>query len=158
MRQAAQIVLTPEEKAQLKNIVGNPKINGKLKDRVKIVLLAAMNQSNELIAKTLNFSEARVGKWRSRFAENRLRGISVDAPRVGRPPKVRERLTKTIVEMTLTQPPPAKKKYWSARELAKILGVSHTSVHRIWRDNKINPRKTPPTVLDETKKPRRTSK
>jgi putative transposase len=147
MRQAALIVLTPEEKAKLEQLLNNPKTQSKLLERVKIVLLAAMGHNNEAVANILKFSAARVGKWRSRFAERRLKGIVTDAPRQGRPPKVREGMTKLVLEKTLTEPPPDQRKFWSSRLLAKALGISHTSVHRIWRANSVSPKGQPLAIF-----------
>ncbi|MDR1577660.1 MAG: helix-turn-helix domain-containing protein [Deltaproteobacteria bacterium] len=146
MRQAAKIVLTPEEKAKLERVLKNPKTPQKILERAKIVALAAMGHNNESIAKSLNFSEARVGKWRTRFAENRLAGIEFEAPRSGRPANVRDELTSLIIEKTLTETPPDRQKIWSTRLLAKELGISHTSVHRIWRANHLNPKTRPSPI------------
>ncbi|MDR2141465.1 MAG: helix-turn-helix domain-containing protein [Deltaproteobacteria bacterium] len=137
MRQAPKIVLTPEEKAKLDLILKNPNTPRKYLDRAKIIVLAAMGHNNESIAKTLSFSDARVGKWRSRFAENRLAGIEFDAPRSGRPSTIFNCMSQLIVEKTLTEPPPNHRKAWSARLMAQALGISHTSVHRVWRANDI---------------------
>jgi putative transposase len=134
--------LTPEEKAKLEQILNSPKTPRKILDRAQIVLLADRGHKNESIAKALKFSDARVGKWRSRFAEHRLRGILTDAPRSGRPATVRDSLTKQVIEKTLTEPPPEGRKFWSARLLAKELGISHTSVHRIWRANYLSPKES----------------
>jgi putative transposase len=143
MRQAAQIVLTPEEKAKLEQILNNSQAQPKILERIKIVLMAAMGYNNETIARNLKFSAARVGKWRSRYASDRLLGITLDAPRGGRPAKVRDGLTKLVIEKTLTEPPPERRKFWSARLMAKVLGISHTSVHRIWRANGVRPKNIP---------------
>ncbi|MDR1607148.1 MAG: helix-turn-helix domain-containing protein [Deltaproteobacteria bacterium] len=141
MRQAVKIVLTPEEKAKLERLLKNPKTPRKILERAQIVTLAAMGRNNESIAKTLDFSEARVGKWRTRFAENRLAGIELEAPRSGRPASVRDTLTSAVIEKTLYETPPDPQKIWSTRLLAKALGISHTSVHRIWQTNHLAPRR-----------------
>jgi putative transposase len=155
MRQAAIIVLTPEERAKLDQIVNNPKTPIKIAERVKMIILAAKGRNNESIAKLLKCSAARVGKWRARFAQKRLSGVVYEAPRCGRPAKVREGMTRAIIEKTLTEPPPDQRKYWSSRTMAEAVGVSHTSVHRIWRANSVSPKDRPlPPTVDRPKRVR----
>ncbi|MDR1872834.1 MAG: helix-turn-helix domain-containing protein [Deltaproteobacteria bacterium] len=137
MRQAPKIVLTPEEKAKLDHILSNPKTPPKIVERAKIVILAALGHNNESIARHLAFSEARVGKWRARFAKSGLKGIRRDAPRSGRPPIIQSSLAQMVIEKTLGEKPPNNRPRWSSRLLGQLLGISHTSVHRIWRANNL---------------------
>ena len=43
-----------------------------------------------------------------------------------------------VVELSLHQKPPAAT-HWSARVMAKAVGISHTSVQRIWRAHGLKP-------------------
>ena len=52
--------------------------------RAKIVLLAAQDLSNDVIAARLDTSRQMVSKWRKRFALARLPGLE-EQPRSGRP-------------------------------------------------------------------------
>ncbi|MDR1085266.1 MAG: helix-turn-helix domain-containing protein [Deltaproteobacteria bacterium] len=146
MRQAPIIVLTPEEKAKLDYLLRSPKTPRKLLDRAKIVNLASSGENNETIAQQLGFSEARVGKWRLRFALDRFSGIESDAPRSGRPSTVRNTLMQQVIEKTMSEPPPNHRKTWSTRLLAQVLGISHTSVHRLWQHYNLTPVDEEPAV------------
>ena len=78
------IELTDEEKAQLERIVKkytSPYISVV---RAKVVLLAAQGLDNDEIAAKLDIPRQIASKWRKRFFENRLLGLS-DQPRSGRP-------------------------------------------------------------------------
>ena len=44
---------------------------------------------------------------------------------------------KQVVTRVL-QPPKGRKK-WSTRSMAEAVGVSHQSVHRIWKENELKP-------------------
>jgi putative transposase len=118
-----------------------------VRDRVRIIDLASQGCTNEKIASALDFSEARVGKWRSRFAGGGLPAIVNESPRSGRPAAVRLTMTSAVLEKTLSEEPPEDQKFWSTRLLAKVLGISHTSVHRIWQEYHIQPRKPLPAGL-----------
>jgi transposase/AraC-like DNA-binding protein len=81
-----------------------------------------------------------VGRWRQRFVQRRIDGL-LDEPRPGAPRRVSDAMVERIVVQTLeTQPPNAT--HWSTRELAKRLGVSRSTVHRVWQAFRIEPHRT----------------
>ena len=83
------------------------------------------------IAAELGCNPTTVGKWRHRFAADRLDGL-VDAPRPGAARTIGDDVIEAIVVETLeTAPPDAT--HWSTRGLAAKHGISHTTVREIWR-------------------------
>jgi len=60
-----------------------------------------------------------------------------DEPKPGRPRTISRDKTAEIVATTLT--PPDGVTHWSARRLAKQVGVSHSTVHRIWQTYDLKP-------------------
>ena len=66
-----------------------------------------------------------------------LAGLT-DKPRSGRPPSITARKRAQIVAKTL-KPPGQGLSHWSARELAAEVGVSHSTVHRIWQAHDLQP-------------------
>jgi transposase len=104
--------------------------------RARIVLLAAQGLPNAEIARRVGVSAPTVLAWRNRYQGG---GIAVleDAPRSGRPP-VHDEVD--VVVATLEPPPQALGvTHWSARLLAKHLGISFATVARIWRKWKLQP-------------------
>lgn len=138
MRHAPEISLSNDEQAALLQLIRAAKTPVRLLERAKIVLAASRGMTNGAIAKELNCSTVRVGKWRSRFAELRMPGIEKDAPRSGRPATVRMEKAKEIVRKT-TQEKPTGHTHWSTRVLAKEMGVSHMTVQRVWDANQLKP-------------------
>lgn len=138
MRHAPQITLSAGEKSALKHWIHAAKTPVRLLERAQIVWAAAEGKTNELIAREMNCSTVRVGKWRTRFAQLRLAGIEKDAPRPGRPATVREAMATEIVRKT-TQEKPKDHTHWSTRVLAKELGVGHMTVQRVWEANQLKP-------------------
>lgn len=55
----------------------------RLAERARIVLACGDGKSNAAVAAELNLTTVTVGKWRSRFAVDRLAGLA-DQPRSGR--------------------------------------------------------------------------
>ena len=70
------ITLSPEEKKELENNISSRKTSVRLVERSRIVLLAADAMPNYEIAQQLNIDVNKVGRWRNRFAEQRMDGIN----------------------------------------------------------------------------------
>ena len=90
---------------------------------------------NEAIGKELKVGRVQVGRWRARYAKGGLTAIERDLPRGGRPPKAD---TAEIVRLT-TQTLPEAATHWSTRPLAAKVGVSDTTVLRVWHRNGLKP-------------------
>ncbi len=78
------IVLSEDEKARLESIAQKYTAPYFSVVRAKIVLLAAQELSNDQISAKLDMPRQIVSKWRKRFFEERLEGLS-DQSRSGRP-------------------------------------------------------------------------
>ena len=97
----------------------------------------ADNVSGAEIARRTGYSVVQVSRLRRRFAEEGLAGLQ-DKPRSGRPPSITDRKRARIVALTLKEPGRGRT-HWSTRELATEVGVSHTTVHRIWKAHDLKP-------------------
>jgi transposase len=102
--------------------------------RARILLLCAEGLPNNEVAKRERCTAGTVGKWRRRFAEERLEGL-VDAPRSGAPRRIDDAKVEEIITKTLEQKPAART-HWSSRLMAKESGVSDYSVKRIFKLSK----------------------
>lgn len=106
--------------------------------RAKIVLLASQGRSNRDIARRLRINPFTVARWRSRFLLLGLEGIAHETPRLGSPPPLPKELVETILNKTRYECPPGQS-HWSTRSLARAVGVSHTTIRRIWKAYRIRP-------------------
>jgi len=61
-----------------------------------------------------------------------------DAPRPGRKPRISQKKVDEIIERTL-QTKPKGATHWSTRTMAKAVGVSYVTVHRVWRSHRLQP-------------------
>ena len=117
----------------------------RLLERSNIVLLAAKGTPNYRIAQTLGIDVNKVGRWRNRFAKNRLAGIEKDLPRGanhgGKNSAAQATLRSKVIAMT-TQAKPDDATHWSTRGLAKVLGINHSFVNRVWREVGLKPHLT----------------
>ena len=85
------------------------------------MLQAAAGLLNKDIAQQLHTDRECVGRWRTRFAASRLAGLERDAPRPGRPSRIRPHTIRRIVILTTTSAPPAAT-HWTTRTLAPVGG------------------------------------
>lgn len=111
-----------------------------LAQRARIVLECATGASNADVARRLGVARSTVTCWRARFLHDRLDGLA-DEPRPGVPRTITDAQVEEVVVRTLEEVP-AGSTHWSKRELAKRVGISPTSVHRIWRAFGLQPWRT----------------
>ena len=90
----------------------------------------------EQVAEQLGVSKACVNKWSQRFEREGLEGLK-DRKGRGRPPSIPADKVEQVITRA-TQPPKPRQR-WSVRTMAKEVGISPDSVHRIWRANDIKP-------------------
>jgi transposase len=98
-------------------------------ERATIVLAAAEGSGTTEIARQLLTRPARVSKWRTRFARDRLTGL-VDAPRPGARARYDESTERRILA-ALDERPPAGHATWTGSLLATTLG--DVSSDQVWR-------------------------
>ncbi len=95
-RLALPIELTEVEENKLRLIASRPKAAQRDAQRAKIILKAAEGGTNKDIAQELGVDVTTVGKWRGRFALDRLDGL-VDAPRSGKPRSIPDQKVEEVV-------------------------------------------------------------
>ncbi|MGA7649394.1 MAG: helix-turn-helix domain-containing protein [Thermoplasmata archaeon] len=138
MSQAPRLTLTENQQQLLEKWSRGGSTPYRLVVRSKIVLLAAQGGSNRSIARRLRINPITVTRWRSRFRLLGIEGIRHEAPRLGSPPRVSKEVVRTILHKTLFERPPQPSR-WSTRSLARAVGVSHSTVRRIWKAYDVRP-------------------
>lgn len=129
-RASVAIALSDEERGFLEAQLRRHKAARSLSDRCRIVLRCADGLTSKEIAAELGHSEHTVGKWRRRFAEHRIEGLS-DEYRTGRPRTISDEQVADVIKRTL-ETTPKDATHWSIRSMAEEIGLSHTTIRRIW--------------------------
>lgn len=135
MNEATTIKLSGEQRDELGRRVRSQTIDVRVARRARIVLLAADGVGNHEIARRLEISRGQVISWRNRFAQGGITAIESDLPRSGRKPRID---ASEIVRLT-TQTAPEGATHWSTRKLAAKMGVSDTTVHKVWKAHGLKP-------------------
>ncbi|MDB5308439.1 MAG: family transposase, partial [Gemmataceae bacterium] len=130
-RPTKPVTLSDDERAKLDAWARRPKTAQRLALRAKIVRAAADGRSNTAIAADLRITLPTVGKWRQRFLDRRLDGLT-DEPRPGAPRTITDARAEQVVTKTL-ETKPTNATHWSTRGMADALGLSQTAISRIWR-------------------------
>jgi transposase len=136
----SSVELSAAERAQLESWTRRRTSAQALASRSRIVLLAAEGLNNVEIARRLGFQRNTVAKWRSRFLEHRLDGLT-DEPRPGQPRKISDAKVEEVIVKTL-ETTPKDATHWSTRSMAAEVGLNQTAVHRIWKAFGLQPHRS----------------
>jgi transposase len=139
-RPKAELTLTDDERQTLKTWASRPKSTQQLAQRARIVLACADGASNTEVAARLGLTVQTVGKWRRRFLQRGLDGLA-DQPRPGAPRKVTDAEVEAVVTRALETKPKAAT-HWSTRGMAEAVGLSQSTVGRIWRAFGLKPHRS----------------
>lgn len=110
----------------------------KLVWRARIVLMWADGAGVTAIVRATGKTKRTAYRWRDRYLERGLEGVRRDASRPGRKKPLSAEVIERVVQMTLHEKPPAGT-HWSVRKMAKAVGLSHTSIQRIWASHGLKP-------------------
>ena len=136
-RPKATLVLTPYARAEVDRLLEDGGARAAEAERAKIVLLCAGGLDNCEVARRLKISEQTVGRWRARFLSKGVRGLRGRRGRGGRRPLSDKQIDAIVASSSDRDR--AGRQALSTRRIARMFGVSHNSVHRIWRFYGIDP-------------------
>jgi len=127
--EATLIELSNTERAELEGLARSTKTQYRLRQRARIVLLAAEGMSTRALARAVGCTTGTASKWRVRFAADRLAGLDESGDR-GAAPKYTAATGRRILGV-LDAPPPAGHARWTGPLIAAALGDVH--VQHVWR-------------------------
>src|SRR5947209_17335751 len=114
------ITLTAEERAALEALGRSTKTEVRMRDRARIVLLAAEGRPTREIGRLVGCTTGTASKWRVRYARDRLAGLDETGAR-GAAPKYGNDHNRRILAL-LDRPPPAGYASWTGPLIARETG------------------------------------
>ncbi len=138
MRVAKTIELDAQTERALRGLSLGKRVEVRVQQRARIVMLAAKGMQNKNIALEVGLDRRQVALWRERFIEGGIEALRKDAPRSGRPAVVMRKMESRIVHTTINEIP-TDATQWSTRTLAAHLGVGASTVRKAWRNNGLKP-------------------
>jgi len=127
--EATPIVLTQEERAELDALARSTRTQYRLRQRARIVLLAADGMPTRAIGRAASCTTGTASKWRVRYAGKRMAGLDETGNR-GNDPKYTWETDKRILAV-LDSPVPEGYARWTGPLIANALG--DVGVQYVWR-------------------------
>jgi transposase len=135
------LYLGPADRAQLEALRANRNTPRKVVWRAEIVLATAEGCGTNEIMRRAETSKPTVWRWQERYLDEGVAGLRRDKTRPSRvPPLPREMRLKVIAKTVQETPPNAT--HWSRSAMAEAVGISPSSVGRIWAEAELKPHLT----------------
>ena len=106
-------------------------------ERARVVLGAAAGRSGYELSDELVLSRPTIQRWLDRYEARGLEGLD-DRARSGRPRTLTPEIEAEVLRHTLEEKPP-RGTHWSSRLLAKLMGLHHSQITRIWKAHRLKP-------------------
>ena len=138
MRNGITFSLSEADRERLIGIVAAPLSPQKHVWRARIVLLSSDGFGTSAIMAATGKSKTCVWRWQERFMHEGVDGLLRDKSRPpGRAPVPPDRVAE-IVRLT-QDPPPHEATHWTARAMAKAVGLAVSTVQSIWKAHGLAP-------------------
>ncbi|HEX6015974.1 MAG TPA: IS630 family transposase [Geminicoccaceae bacterium] len=126
------------DRARLEAVVADRNSAQKYVWRARIVLATADGLGTSEIMRRTGKSKPCVWRWQERFMREGVAGLLRDKTRPSRIPPLSQAVIDRVVELT-TGDPPHEATHWTAAAMAEAVGISLSSVQRIWRAHRLRP-------------------
>lgn len=138
MRNGISITLGETDRQRLEALVADRNTPQKHAWRARIVLLSADGVGTNGIMTATGTAKTTVWRWQERFMAEGVEGLLRDKTRPPGIAPVADDRTAAIVAMTL-KPPLHEATHWTARAMAKAVGLAASTVQKIWKAHGLAP-------------------
>src|SRR6204780_2321118 len=135
-----RVVLAPPERRELKRRARKRSLAVEIVKRAEVILMLASGHSYREVRERLDCSDEYIREWKKRFQQERLAGL--DSRYGGSQPRTRTAEGEARILEATRQGPADGTTHWSSYRLAKKLGISQSSVSRVWRHFGIQPHRS----------------
>ena len=132
------IYVSPADRARLTGIIENRNSSTKAVWRARIILATADGHGTNAIMRLTGKSKPCVWRWQERYIEDGIEGLLRDKTRPSRIPPLCEATRLAVIAKTANETP-TDATHWSRQTMAATMGISASSVGRIWRDAGLKP-------------------
>src|SRR6516225_8703147 len=132
------LYLSRSNRARLEAIINDRNSKAKTIWRAKIVLATADGHGTNEIMRRTGVSKPAVWRWQERYIEEGIEGLLRDKTRPSRIPPLSDAVKLAVLTKTSTEEP-ADATHWSRASMAEAIGISPSSVGRIWAEAGLKP-------------------
>ena len=138
MRQGIVITVNAAVRTRLEAVVADRNRPRKHVWRARIILLTADGVGTTGIERRTGKDKTCVWRWQERFMLEGVNGLLRDKTRCSGKPPLATTMIERVVALTGSDPP-GEATHWTAAAMAKSVGISISSVQRIWRAHGLRP-------------------
>jgi transposase len=130
MEPHASITVTEEQRAELRRRSRSRRARAEDVRRARVILMLAAGESYTTIQQAVGCFPAYIRRWKVRFVRDGVAGLG--SRYRGQPPRILTPQLEARILARTRQAPPDGSTHWSTRKLARVLGISHMMVARVW--------------------------
>lgn len=105
--------------------------------RARLILALADGQTYSEIMTSLQTTAPTISRWKQRFEKDGLAGL--DPRHKGSQPRVADAQVQARIARKTQQKPTDGSTHWSCRKMAQALGLSKSTVQRVWAQTRLKP-------------------
>src|SRR5687768_2733349 len=135
---AMQLQLSATDREDLERMVRATSAPAGPARRARSILLLAEGHSYAEICTRLGVTDRFIARWKRRYLEGGVLAL-LDAPRAGRQNRVSPAIEARILRLTEQARPKAPLTHWTSPRLADAVGVSSSTVLRVWQRAGLKP-------------------
>lgn len=129
--------ITDEERGELKRWASSRTLPAGDVFRARLILSLAEGSSYSQIMGELRTTAPTISRWKQRFEKDGIAGL--DPRHQGSRPRVANASVQARIVRKTQQPPPDGSTHWSCRKLAAEMGLSKSTVQRVWVQTRLKP-------------------
>jgi transposase len=138
MRKDVVVDASAADRARLEAVAANRNSPQKHVWRATIILLTANGLGTVEIMRRTGKSKTCVWRWQERFMAAGVDGLLRDKTRPSRVPSLPAEVVEGVIALTRNDPP-GEATHWTGAAMAEAVGISVSSVQRIWRRHGLQP-------------------
>ena len=138
MAHTVSVIVSAEDRARLAAIIGDRSRPLKHVQRARIILYSADRLPVLEVVRRAEVSRPAVWRWQRHYAEGGVERLLREGSRKPGKAPVPPPVVAKVVALTCGEPP-GEVTHWTGRAMAKVSGLSLTTVQRIWKAHKLAP-------------------
>src|SRR6202789_4428253 len=136
-RNQTVLMITDEQRSELSKWAQSRTLPAGDVFRARLILALAEGISYSKIMQTLQTTAPTISRWKQRFEEQGRAGV--DARPKGNQPGVATAAVQARIARKTQQKPADGSTHWSCRKMAEALGLSKSTVQRVWAQARLKP-------------------
>lgn len=136
-RSEAVLTVTEEQRSELSRWAASRTLPAGDVFRARLILALADGATYEQIKTSLQTTAPTISRWKQRFEEAGIAGL--DPRHKGSQPRVADAALQARIARKTQQKPPDGSTHWSCRKMAAALGLSKSTVQRVWTQMRLKP-------------------